>query len=342
MIIIKYLTDFSGNSNDEELLKREFGFHIKQLMAKQNISFPENNIKEIENPIEVNDSVAVIPRKAVAISFVDLYNTLRYSLRKEVIRHKVLNATQVKVLDNFFSIVHKYLPFDNENVKRFFKRMKVWFSNKTTEIKSKDLVAAMRISDGFLPPLVHWKHCAGSRPHLRGYPCGLWVLFHVLTVEEYLKNPNESSHEVLPLMREYITNFFSCDHCVKHFESISRNLNFELDRPDSSVLWLWRIHNQVNRRTKGSPSEDPFFPKVQYPTQEMCGQCYESNSQFNATKVLKFILETYDNKKFTKSAEYFADQRILNKNMAKTLTQSLYLILLMILNCIHSALIQNN
>jgi len=32
-----------------------------------------------------------------------------------------------------------------------------------------------------------WKYCAGSEPNLRGHTCSLWVLFHTLTVEEYLE-----------------------------------------------------------------------------------------------------------------------------------------------------------
>uniref|UniRef100_A0A6G1S3Y6 Sulfhydryl oxidase n=1 Tax=Aceria tosichella TaxID=561515 RepID=A0A6G1S3Y6_9ACAR len=39
-----------------------------------------------------------------------------------------------------------------------------------------------------LPPERHikWKYCAGSEPYLRGHTCSLWILFHTLTVHEYL------------------------------------------------------------------------------------------------------------------------------------------------------------
>ena len=30
-----------------------------------------------------------------------------------------------------------------------------------------------------------YQHCAGSSPDYRGYPCGLWILFHTLTVSQY-------------------------------------------------------------------------------------------------------------------------------------------------------------
>lgn len=34
-----------------------------------------------------------------------------------------------------------------------------------------------------LPEGVRWVACQGSQPHLRRYPCGVWTLFHVLTVQ---------------------------------------------------------------------------------------------------------------------------------------------------------------
>jgi thiol oxidase len=30
-----------------------------------------------------------------------------------------------------------------------------------------------------------WDHCNGSTPVLRGYTCGLWTVFHVLTISAY-------------------------------------------------------------------------------------------------------------------------------------------------------------
>lgn len=42
-----------------------------------------------------------------------------------------------------------------------------------------------------LPPERHlkWNYCAGSSNYLRGHTCSLWVLFHTLTVHEYLGSP---------------------------------------------------------------------------------------------------------------------------------------------------------
>lgn len=36
-----------------------------------------------------------------------------------------------------------------------------------------------------LPKEITWMACAGSKPNLRGYTCGLWTLAHTITVEAY-------------------------------------------------------------------------------------------------------------------------------------------------------------
>ena len=38
-----------------------------------------------------------------------------------------------------------------------------------------------------LPTEEKWIACKGSAPQYRGYPCGLWTLFHVLTVDAYTR-----------------------------------------------------------------------------------------------------------------------------------------------------------
>lgn len=42
---------------------------------------------------------------------------------------------------------------------------------------------------------LRWKYCAGSELHLRGHTCSLWVLFHTLTVHEYLLEQRAESRQ---------------------------------------------------------------------------------------------------------------------------------------------------
>lgn len=38
----------------------------------------------------------------------------------------------------------------------------------------------------YLPEMKDYIGCKGSEPRYRGYPCSLWTLFHILTVQAYI------------------------------------------------------------------------------------------------------------------------------------------------------------
>ena len=142
--------------------------------------------------------------------------------------------------------------------------------------------------DIFLPDPV-WERCNGSKPHLRGFPCGLWMLMHSLTLLTLsIPRPRStdpsfeachtcSSKEALKTSSKFITNFFSCEHCRTHFAEMALSLSTEpLQHDGDAVLWLWEAHNSVNKRLEGGASTDPMFPKVQFPARDVCPYCYVS------------------------------------------------------------------
>lgn len=103
-------------------------------------------------------------------------------------------------------------------------------------------------------------------------------------------------------MRNYITKFFGCSECSKHFGRISANVDTEVeggkDNP-SGVMWLWRTHNKVNKRLHGDPTEDPLHPKMQFPTSTRCADCHletpsdnYKEGQWSESEVL-YYLETF-------------------------------------------------
>lgn len=71
------------------------------------------------------------------------------------------------------------------------------------------------------------------------------------------------------------------------------------------VLWLWRAHNIVNERLmreeKELGTEDPRFPKLIWPSKDLCPSCLVSSSsksgrtvrEWNEDKVFKFIMNYY-------------------------------------------------
>ena len=211
----------------------------------------------------------------------DLNNALRYAFYHEIVRYPSLDGNQIKALAAFTSILNKYFPYDNENTRRFLKRISQWTNDKRgqSNLTVTSVKAIFRAgSEGFLPTPQPYLSCRGSQEGYRGYPCSLWLLFHVLTVQEFRHNrlqvpTDRAEHRVLFAMRDYMRNFFSCAECADHFVEASRDLDRKLVYPNSSVIWLWDMHNQVNLRLRGRASEDPVYPKQIFPPTRLCRDC---------------------------------------------------------------------
>ena len=89
-------------------------------------------------------------------------------------------------------------------------------------------------------------------------------------------------------------HFFGCEECSKHFLEISKSVESEVTSHTMSILWLWRTHNQVNQRLHGDESEDPNFPKIQFPPGALCPTCKSTDSlEWNEEGVLSFLISFY-------------------------------------------------
>ena len=62
--------------------------------------------------------------------------------------------------------------------------------------------------------------------------------------------------------------------------------------PEDVVLYLWKAHNIVNNRLHGDEAtEDPQFPKEQFPPAFLCSDCRDAKGELDPTKVLPFLLQ---------------------------------------------------
>ncbi|KAL0978978.1 hypothetical protein UPYG_G00178780 [Umbra pygmaea] len=238
----------------------------------------------------------------------DLESGLHYLLRVELATHKTLEGEELNTLKDLVSIVAKLFP-GRQSVVKLLETLLEWLVSLPLEKIPYDAILdlvnnKMRISGMFLSDQLQWVGCQGSRVGLRGYPCSLWTLFHVLTVQaarrqrDALANTGLENNPkaVLQTMRRYIVNFFGCQECGKHFEEMAAESLPEVNDLDQAVLWLWRKHNQVNGRLAGTMSEDPHFPKTQWPSPDLCPTCHEEQDGihvWNEDKVLVFLKQHY-------------------------------------------------
>jgi len=130
---------------------------------------------------------------------------------------------------------------------------------------------------------LQWEGCKGSG---RGYPCGLWTLFHAA-----VQGAEEKAPAVLRVIRDYMAVFFKCEECAMHFAQEAHALEAEAVDHVSSVLWLWRIHNSVNTRTGPRYGVEPAL--YEYPSVDTCPDCRTAEGKWDEAKVLVFMRRIY-------------------------------------------------
>lgn len=62
-------------------------------------------------------------------------------------------------------------------------------------------------------------------------------------------------------------------------------------------MWLWMTHNIVNKYIASKASEDPAFPKQQFPPVSLCQECRKQDGNFDGEAVLNFMVNYYSNVK---------------------------------------------
>ncbi|NXL41592.1 QSOX1 oxidase, partial [Podilymbus podiceps] len=237
-----------------------------------------------------NETNASQPKHAdrSKVYMADLESTLHYSLRVEAVRAGTLSGAQLAAFKCYVAVLVKYFP-GRPSAQTFLQSLDGWLRNWTEpELPRTALKEAMKNNrdasrPAVLPTNVTWVGCQGSESHFRGYPCGLWTIFHLLTVQAAQSGPDkELPLEVLNTMRCYIRHFFGCRECAQHFEAMAAESMDQVAGREEAVLWLWSHHNEVNARLAGGDTEDPKFPKLQWPPPDMCPQCHKEERGVHA------------------------------------------------------------
>lgn len=230
----------------------------------------------------------------------DLESAVRYSIFQEIPKQANIDTEKLIALQQFVSVLAKYFHMGPSG-KAFLNRLDDSLQ-RLTEINGQDFFALVKTLEEGRPVFSthQWLGCKGSRPGLRGYPCGMWTLFHHLTVqaaEDHSndENPVAKGQEILQAMHGYIKNFFGCADCSNHFQEMASQRNiWHVVGGDEAILWLWAAHNQVNKRLSGDISEDPEHPKIQFPSYERCPACYKSKGgDWQYLKVLEYIKQLH-------------------------------------------------
>ncbi|GAB4828799.1 Sulfhydryl oxidase 1, variant 2 [Ancistrocladus abbreviatus] len=151
-------------------------------------------------------------------------------------------------------------------------------------------------------PRGYWMFCRGSSKDTRGFSCGLWVLFHAISV----RIEDAESQIAFTTICDFVRNFFVCEECRQHFYDMCSSVATPFNTTQDFALWLWSAHNKVNERLMKKEASlgtgDPKFPKIIWPPKPLCPSCYVSLNQksnmssqidWNQSEVFKFLVGYY-------------------------------------------------
>ncbi|XP_046976715.1 sulfhydryl oxidase 1 isoform X2 [Vanessa cardui] len=286
---------------------------INTFLKSRNYVLPLRKITSEESLINSNHEKSKSLDSDV-VYYNDLEKTLKTSLHTEIARHKILSGEALEALLQYLDVIILAFPFRGK-LKEYITDLHKNLSsrNQWTGSEVYDLVKHLETVHApvFISNLDYIR-CKGSQPQYRGYTCGLWTLFHTLTVNA-AQRPGNEAPRVLKAMHGYVKNFFGCTDCAEHFQAMAaRNRIFDVKENDKAILWLWISHNEVNLRLAGDVTEDPEHPKIQFPSVTQCPECRLPRGAWHLPAVYEYLQRVYSTIKIQDARSAAAPSPISN------------------------------
>ncbi|VDM68695.1 unnamed protein product, partial [Strongylus vulgaris] len=121
---------------------------------------------------------AEIDMSQYKVELADIKSTISYMLFQEIARQQVVDGEGLVGLKSWIHAVSKYAPATTP-IRRLLYRMDQWLQGQgpsmTYEDWTKKLEEVHTDLGNPLPREIEWVACKGSKPHFRGYTCGVWV-----------------------------------------------------------------------------------------------------------------------------------------------------------------------
>lgn len=276
--------------------KRDILKAIKAFLSSKNYKFPVRATVDEEINNDDLDYHQLPGSKPDTVYYSDLEKTIKISLHTEITRYKTLDGESLQALLNYLKVLINYFPA-RANLKEYLFELHETLS-ENTEWNGGDVYEMVKRLETAHAPVYtsnsEYIACKGSQQKFRGYTCGLWTLYHTLTVNAATLNMPMDGPQVLQAMHGYVKNFFGCTECATHFQAMAtRNRLFDVKENDKAILWLWISHNEVNLRLAGDITEDPEHPKIQFPSAVNCPECRLTRGAWNLPAVYQYLQKVY-------------------------------------------------
>lgn len=287
------------------------------LTAELNLELPA--IKKKRKSLETNKNVGVDSASGVRTKqnvFDDAWLSLDYALKNGVFMNDsgpLNNETQTRLKD-WIHLLHSALP-PSWTLQKMIKALMDNFSDIVQS--EQELIRVLR---QYPPPRKKWSQSCTHGDPVAGYTCGLWELFHLVTVGAVEYNSMISNddgglvihtEEAALKIRNFVESFFGCEVCrinfVNAFDRCSFNRCTRLSHESYSdtewiqlPVWLWETHNAVNVRLlheKGQRENwEPQLKDEQerrWPSRKACPKCWDESGGWDDETIYKYLRLEY-------------------------------------------------
>ncbi|EDV53981.1 sulfhydryl oxidase 2 [Drosophila erecta] len=280
-----FLTPEMDNSRAYVAAIKQFLVFVDRKPQKPLPKTTPANISEVLR-LEIFQQLAQHPSRVYRA---DLERAINQILNVELPRSPHFVGTKLVVLRNFVRLIQNSSPLKpeaREKLTGLYYALRV--KKQLSGVGFKDLL--LKSMKNYVFDGRQYVGCIASRPSLRGFSCSLWMLFHYLSVESEKLKPRS----VLLVFLGYVRFFMNCRECnMKISEFKKLRPMAQVTSNDEQILWLWEAHNHVNKQLAGDSTEDPKFPKIQFPSAKDCPHCRHNQSAWRTDEVLKYLKAMY-------------------------------------------------
>jgi thiol oxidase len=251
----------------------------------------------------------------------DARHSLLFALKTGVFadaQQPLTNETRTALFE-FLELVHYSVPPTWRPVQNLVTAILEDFVNATSSEEA--FLAVVNLHDPRNEADEPWSpSCTKGNPHM-GYTCGLWELFHMVTVgavEWNLMLQTDdgdraiATDDAAKAIRDFVEHFFGCEVCRTNF--VSAYDSCFLDRchrlTDEMTLekwlqlpvWLWEMHNAVNVRLLKEKFERDKVGRVpsveeehsvMWPSRTDCPACWHADGGWDDMLIYKFLRLEY-------------------------------------------------
>jgi thiol oxidase len=294
------------NLNPNSVLK-----HLK-IPAK----IDESQIKENKKKLKKRAPKADVGtyKRTPASTLNDAHLSFHFALRNGIyMKNGPLSIKARVAFENWLNLLHRTIP-----VKSSFHKLVRGLRDNFKSIVE-DEAALTKLVSRFPPPKKKWSLGCAHGKKGAGYTCGLWNLFHIVTIGVTEWNQLALTdlsmtigvEEAALAIRDYVDNFFGCEICrmnfVTAFDSCAHDRCHRLDNNATSMsqwrelpMWLFETHNSVNLRLLREEGErELFYPTRQdeldeeWPARDNCLNCWRDDGGWVGDHVVEQLRLEY-------------------------------------------------